>query len=236
MVEPPKKYTANEKEYRNVAHHFADLIMETLTGYPGIFRTRMAYVAKSGVAKEIYTMGVDGTGVARLTSDHNINLSPDWSPNGAKIAFACYRIESGGGRWKMESGIHVMNTDGSGARRLTEGNRPYWSPDGTKILFFRSGDPPQRGWYVMNANGSRIRRLNREAALPKKDEPTFGTPCWSPDGFRLAFTALVDTYADDLALVPDMIEAYVFVINADGTGLHRVAHYRQQEIKSLDWR
>ena len=54
------------------------------------------------------------------------NHHPAWSPDGTKVAFAS--VHEG------REGIHVVNVDGSGARRLGPGSEPDWQPLGA--------DPP----------------------------------------------------------------------------------------------
>ena len=79
---------------------------------------------------------------------------PSWSPDGARIAYMS-------GQEKHHQ-IWVMNTDGSGARRLTFNEhddwRPRWSPDGSKIVFnsFRGATV---GLYIMNPDGTGERNL-----------------------------------------------------------------------------
>ena len=72
------------------------------------------------------------------------DLEPDWSPNGAKIAFV--RIATGfvdGPRRLL-----VMNADGSGQQVLRQSgvSSPTWSPDGTRIAFVQRFPDP--GIYV----------------------------------------------------------------------------------------
>ena len=74
--------------------------------------------------------------------------------------------------------IYVINADGSGLRRLTDGMDPAWSPDGTKVAFARWRDP--RGIYVIDEDG-------------RNETLLFGwskakAPAWSPDGSRIVFT------------------------------------------------
>jgi hypothetical protein len=74
--------------------------------------------------------------------------------------------------------IYVINADGSGLRRLTDGLDPAWSPDGTKVAFARWRDP--RGIYVIDDDG-------------RNETLLFGwsqakAPAWSPDGRHIVFT------------------------------------------------
>jgi TolB protein len=74
--------------------------------------------------------------------------------------------------------IYVINADGSGLRRLTDGMDPAWSPDGTKVAFARWRDP--RGIYVIDEDGS------NETLLFGWSQAK--APAWSPDGRRIVFT------------------------------------------------
>ncbi len=65
--------------------------------------------------------------------------APAWSPDGRRIAFM--RFSPAGRNWGGQNwDVYVMNTDGSGQRRLTRNAwlaAPAWSPDGRKIAFER---------------------------------------------------------------------------------------------------
>jgi hypothetical protein len=74
--------------------------------------------------------------------------------------------------------IYVINADGTGLRRLTDGMEPAWSPDGKKVAFGRWRDP--RGLYVIDEDGSNETLVFGWVAAKG--------PAWSPDGSRIAFT------------------------------------------------
>jgi Tol biopolymer transport system component len=108
---------------------------------------------------EIYVINADGSGTAvRLTSDSYDERGPSWSPDGARIVFAC-RI--GGGTADFE--ICVMNADGTGVVQLTDDAvqdlTPTFSPDGQQIVFHRYLVAGQPQLYVMNADGTDLTQV-----------------------------------------------------------------------------
>jgi len=81
--------------------------------------------------------------------------------------------------------IYVINSDGTGLRRLTSTGRnwaPTWSPDGQRIAFV-SDRAAGFQLHVMNADGSNVVRR------PSSTSPSY-YPTWSPDGLRIAFVGI----------------------------------------------
>lgn len=149
--------------------------------------TRIAFAsARDGGTMYIFVMNSDGSNPINLTKHSGIDEYPAWSPNSAKIVFSSGRDGS--------PSIYVMNADGSGLERLTNGpddNLPAWSPDGRYIVFHQQHDKDiLKKLYLMNADGTGLRLLT----------DGFG-PAWSPDG-RIIFSA----YG-------------LHIINTDGSGL-----------------
>ena len=134
----------------------------------------------------------------RLTDNDAIDVSPDWSPDGQRIAFFSDRDGN--------LDIYVMNADGSGLARLTYDGAndgvPDWSPDGQRIAFASDRDGNYE-IYVMNADGSGLARLTDNDAGD-------GVPAWSADGQRIAFYSDRDGNGE------------IYVMNADGSGLARL--------------
>ena len=62
-------------------------------------------------------MNADGTGKALIDDSHYNEAGPVWPPDGTRIAFE-----------RAESGIWVINADGTGAAHLRIGRKPAWEP------------------------------------------------------------------------------------------------------------
>jgi Tol biopolymer transport system component len=110
--------------------------------------------------------------------------------------------------------IFTMNSDGTGARRLTHNPgqdiMPRWSPDGSKIVFASNRGSPARELYVMNADGTDQRRLTNLGTNP-------GFPDWSPDGSEIVFNAARGDGNFD-----------IHVMNADGSNIRRLTYQDSQ--------
>jgi TolB protein len=108
---------------------------------------------------EIFLINADGSGTPeRLTDNTQEERGPSWSPDGARIVFAC-RI--GGGTADHE--ICVMNADGTGIVQLTDNTvadlTPTFSPDGQQIAFHRGGGAGGQQMFTMNADGTQQTQL-----------------------------------------------------------------------------
>ena len=172
---------------------------------------KIAFESRRDGNLDIYLVNPDGSNLQRLTKGKEA-WEPDWSPDRSKILFTS-TLQGG------EEEVYVMDADGSNVRRLThtpgEGTSSWsadWSPDGKQIVFQSNRDGSPEGWdgydlYVMDADGSNVRRLTRE-------HRSDGTPAWSPDGRTIAFMSSRD----------DKSRSEIYVMTVDGSKAWRLTH------------
>jgi Tol biopolymer transport system component len=159
----------------------------------------------------VFTMNPDGSGRTQLTDGFR-DEGPAWSPDGSRLVFI--GTARGG-----TSHVFVMNADGSGLTSLVDlgGSSPYlshvpaWSPEGSRIAYSGPG-----GIFVINPDGSNETRLTDGADVGA---------AWSPDGTRIAFVRYEGIGQGDA----------VYVMNADGSGLTRVASDTAGGQQAVSW-
>jgi Tol biopolymer transport system component len=144
-------------------------------------RPDLAFVSTRDGDYAIYEMNADGGAQHRLTPPEGngsssparlfFQIEPAWSPDASRIAFSSRRSGT--------FDVYLMDSDGTGTRRLTSGKQndshPTWSRDGTRLAFERDGDI-----YMMRADGSGVRRISDPTAEERE-------PSWSPDGAWIAY-------------------------------------------------
>lgn len=162
---------------RRSAHRIADYIYERLTGEPGFFSTRLAYVRREGANHVLTIADSDGENAQPALRSSQPIISLAWSPNGQQLAYVSF--ETG----KPVVYVHELAT---GKRTVAANQRgsnsaPAWSPDGKYLAVVLTKDGVSQ-IYTVNPDGSNLRRLTRSSAI--NTEPSF-----SGDGQFVYFTS-----------------------------------------------
>jgi TolB protein len=197
----------------------------------------------------LYTVNADGTGVRRIVAPFRggHDDQPDWSPDGTQLAFArCPDVQP--------CRLMLVNGDGTGLRSVSprcrgkvdlprrplpcadEANASF-TPDGQHLLYTRASgrvrqfpkfqtDQIEHSAVVMvGADGRGRHALLR---LPRyRGDANY--PQMSPDGRLVVFER-----ANGPLGRPRFGQA-LFVMNADGTGVHRVTPWKLRAGDNPDW-
>lgn len=177
-------FTISSNGLRNVAHQISNIVYQTLTGEPGIFTTKIAYVMTTQAADKQSTQyalqvaDYDGYQAKTLYSSADPIMSPSWSPNGQQLAFVAFDN-------KGYPAVYAASVT-TGQRRILSSATglnaaPVWSPDGQQLalVLSKNGSPKI---YLLNAASKQLTQLTTGFAADTE-------PAWYPDGNSLAFTS-----------------------------------------------
>ncbi|MDX6513982.1 MAG: TolB protein [Gaiellaceae bacterium] len=115
------------------------------------------------------------------------------STSGRRVCAAVLLISAFGGAAAGANGAHAVAP----------------GKDGRIAFEAASADDASQDIWTVGPDGSGLTNVT-----PGTDTPDYHQPSWSPDGKRIAITAITDQVA---------ASATVYVLNANGTGLRRVA-------------
>ncbi|MCG6986585.1 MAG: prolyl oligopeptidase family serine peptidase [Gemmatimonadetes bacterium] len=97
---------------------------------PAVSSTGLVAFVRGG---EIWTVGLDGSGAARLFFDKGRNQDPTWAPDGHRLAFVSARGDHSFIGIYTDSLHDLLYLNPSTERDFM----PVWSPDGARIAFVR---------------------------------------------------------------------------------------------------
>ncbi len=173
---------ASRGTMRRVAHRAADMIYEKLTGIPGVFDTKVAYVTQHGTGNDRqYTLVVsdaDGENEVTIMESTDPIMSPAWSPDSRSLAYVSFEGNI--------STIYVQTLRTGNRIRVSSragiNGAPSFSPDGRKLVLTLGGIDGNLDINILDLASREFTRLTTHRAID-----TEGT--WSPDGRYIYFTS-----------------------------------------------
>jgi TolB protein len=146
----------------------------------------------------LYVINIDGSNPKQLTNRHTAFCG--WSPDGRSLVAETEQDD------RTDIAIIQIDHANNIVADITVQNSfsPAWSPDGEKVLLMSERDG-KLGSYIMNNDGTNIRRLTYSDSCPT----------WSPDGKKISF---VSGQSDTV----DLEKKAVYVMNADGSDIRKV--------------
>ena len=156
----------------------------------------------------IWAVNLDGNNKVKIAQGR----FPNWSPDGNYVIFVglyneIYRVNR-----NDTSTVTQLTSLNHIDKYATDNRNPKYSPDGTEIAFYskpRTGPP---AIWVMNSDGSNLRKVSPDYAW-RFD--------WSPDGDKIVFL-----YFDYLIARPGSGE--LWLMNANGSGLRQLTHFKDR--------
>ncbi len=172
----------SERELRDIAHFISDTVYEAITGIPGAFSTRLAYVTATQAANRQITYRLmisdaDGARERLMLESREPLMSPAWSPDGQELVYVSFETRRPAiFRQRLVDAHREQLTNFRGLN-----GAPSWSPDGRRLalVLSKDGNPEI---YLFDLVTRAFTRLTNHFAIDTE-------PSWTPDGRALVFTS-----------------------------------------------
>jgi TolB protein len=137
-------FNVGPDQWRAAAHKIADVVYEKLTGSPGVFSTRIAYVQKRGKQFELHVADADGQNAQTVVRSNEPLISPAFAPEGERLAYVSFEDK--------KPVVYVQSLR-DGSRRTVaafkgSNSAPAWSPDGNRLAVTLTRDASSQIYLI----------------------------------------------------------------------------------------
>jgi len=159
----------------------------------------LIFVSKRDGMTQLFIHNINDGSTIQWAKFHNGATAPSCSPDFSQIVFAskvngAYDLFVMNNR-ALDLATMVGDTPSKAITTDSIGQyNPVWSPDGTKILFYGNIDKDNDELFIINPDGSNLRRLTR---TPYREI----FPGWAPDSKSVVYSANVDSTVGRLYLL-----------------------------------
>ena len=190
----PAKWKLTELDYGV----FGELVMNLDVSPDGksIVYPKYRYGKNQSLLFDIWMVDIKTKKKTLLTSSMRANY-PKFSPDGENILYVAHENST--------SQLFLMDLKGENIKQITSNEfdtqiiTPFWSPDGKKIAFAKSGSDGNLDIHMIELQTKKTQQITRSSEGDL-------LPIWHPDGKKISFTGLYD-YAPNL---------YTYDINTGG--------------------
>lgn len=176
---------------------------------------QIAFCSTRGGNWDLYVMDRDGRNVVQVVGSSGQKVHPSFSPDGTRLAYSSLSPRSN--QWEL----WTVNLKSGERRMIGWGLFPVWSPDKSvdRIAFQRARQRGSR-WFslwTLDLVDGEARRVTEVAV---STNAAIVSPCWSPDGQRLAFATIVEPARTHNGKAKGQED--IWVIGADGANRRRL--------------
>lgn len=172
-----KKFNGSPHDVGEMARRFVDAVMLAVTGTPGPFDSKIAFVSTGGGRfKEVYTAWMDGGSLFKVTDNPTINLFPSLDRGARHLLYLSYK--------SMTPELYLVDLGQQTETRINPGLGQAvggtLTPGGNIVAAYqRSGNT---NLYLIDSTGGELNAITNNQAINV-------SPSVCADGTRLAFTS-----------------------------------------------